>query len=1009
MTPSVVAESSSAGTQPVSGKNRTPFEPIQEVRFAVVLFGGVSLAVYINGVVQELLHLVRASAPDPETVGGHPYALLDGELEGAPRNLKSSEKIYRKLAMQLPSGEVEGHKIRTRFVIDVISGTSAGGINGIFLAKALAHNLDLSRLAQLWEKEGDLDKLLDDKVSYEGLKLDRKDPASLLNSRRMTWKLLEAFQGMRHPDTEKDHPLTDELKLLTTATDLRGRLVLLNVGDRKVYERRHHQIFQFDMIPEKRIDHFTYEYDPFLTFAARATSSFPVAFEPATLGEVEKILELNHFSRYQGSEISGKWRGLYEDYRKSFAARQKDPDSTFRKVNFGDGGILDNKPFSNVVKSIGQRTGGIPVDRKLIYVEPSPEHPEDDSTDLEPPQVLENLFLAGLKLPAVETIREDLEQLEDYKNLALRAEVARQGQRDDISRGDFQGPEHFRIEYQEWKKADLQTMISRFGIGYGPYHRLKVAALMRQMAVLLTSCWGWEPGSEIETAIREVVKVWRAENYQIYRETDPDPTILTLELHRHRLKIEFGESGVEKKTENELVGELDLWWALRRLRHVREQLGEMVLNAESLRQTYVRLFPEIKGPQEPYSDGKMIQARNKASRLSLALGKIQSDIYGELKKIGHLSEGSFREPRPKELEKRLLAILRSDGTLRSLEEREGLAIKLLADPRVGQEIQSGIETLTESLKRLVTRIQTEPKKLLELATSPIDLHLDVWHDPVEVIEKIAAYHYRYFEPYDVAVYPLLYGTGGEEASAIDVIRISPEDADRLYDQRDLAKKKLAGDSLYHFGAFLDSAGRRNDRIWGRLDAAERILDSLVPDFEKRRQWREQLHQDILGEELGAGAEAAIGDILEKHGLEKEAHTKGEGKEEAAAKHFQHDPLAMWFHELGEKDRSALLQRMQALLSPQKLVDAFAARTKEREIAEWPLVSKHLPRILGIAEKVVGGLQAVKRSNKLRSLIRMLFRLARVRLYWEKKWVRASTFIILLGILALVILRLTRVI
>ena len=37
----------------------------QEVRFAVVMYGGVSLAVYINGVVQELLHLVRATAPDP--------------------------------------------------------------------------------------------------------------------------------------------------------------------------------------------------------------------------------------------------------------------------------------------------------------------------------------------------------------------------------------------------------------------------------------------------------------------------------------------------------------------------------------------------------------------------------------------------------------------------------------------------------------------------------------------------------------------------------------------------------------------------------------------------------------------------------------------------------------------------------------------------------------------------------------------------------------------------------
>jgi hypothetical protein len=33
----------------------------KEIRFAVVMYGGVSLAIYINGVAQEPLHMVRAS------------------------------------------------------------------------------------------------------------------------------------------------------------------------------------------------------------------------------------------------------------------------------------------------------------------------------------------------------------------------------------------------------------------------------------------------------------------------------------------------------------------------------------------------------------------------------------------------------------------------------------------------------------------------------------------------------------------------------------------------------------------------------------------------------------------------------------------------------------------------------------------------------------------------------------------------------------------------------------
>ena len=32
-------------------------EPEREIRFATVIYGGVSLAIYINGIVQEMLHL----------------------------------------------------------------------------------------------------------------------------------------------------------------------------------------------------------------------------------------------------------------------------------------------------------------------------------------------------------------------------------------------------------------------------------------------------------------------------------------------------------------------------------------------------------------------------------------------------------------------------------------------------------------------------------------------------------------------------------------------------------------------------------------------------------------------------------------------------------------------------------------------------------------------------------------------------------------------------------------
>jgi len=75
----------------------------KELRIGLVLYGGVSLCIYIYGVVYEFLRLARGEGP------------------------------YRELA----------EKTQVKPIIDVISGTSAGGINGLFLAKALATGADL--------------------------------------------------------------------------------------------------------------------------------------------------------------------------------------------------------------------------------------------------------------------------------------------------------------------------------------------------------------------------------------------------------------------------------------------------------------------------------------------------------------------------------------------------------------------------------------------------------------------------------------------------------------------------------------------------------------------------------------------------------------------------------------------------------------------------------------------------------------------------------------------------
>src|SRR5690242_2037699 len=262
----------------------------QEVRFAVVMYGGISLAIYINGVAQELLRMVRATAPDAKD--GRP--LSETELTG-------SESVYRKISHLLaegcdPSSDSSDDSPPTRFVIDAIAGTSAGGINGVFLAKALANGQNIDELQQLWVREGAIEKLLNDRRSVDPPLSAKVPPNSLLNGQRMYFELLKALDGMDAVTVPANgsRALVDELDLFVTSTDLRGITLPIRLADDIVFERRHRNVLHFVYSED---DHgrndFVQPNNPFLAYAARCTSSFPFAFEPMTLRDIDSVLEVH--------------------------------------------------------------------------------------------------------------------------------------------------------------------------------------------------------------------------------------------------------------------------------------------------------------------------------------------------------------------------------------------------------------------------------------------------------------------------------------------------------------------------------------------------------------------------------------------------------------------------------------------------------------------------------------------------------------------------------------------
>ena len=109
----------------------------KELRIGLVLFGGVSLAVYINGIVTEIWNAVRASRDLADDVG---------------RPGGETTEVYRKLLAEL--AEKHGAQ-RLQIVVDTVAGSSAGGVNGTMLAKAIVAGGDARVLSAVWiEKAG---------------------------------------------------------------------------------------------------------------------------------------------------------------------------------------------------------------------------------------------------------------------------------------------------------------------------------------------------------------------------------------------------------------------------------------------------------------------------------------------------------------------------------------------------------------------------------------------------------------------------------------------------------------------------------------------------------------------------------------------------------------------------------------------------------------------------------------------------------------------------------------
>jgi len=833
------------------------------------MYGGVSLAVYMNGIAQELLNLVRSTSG---STGKEPQ---DGTLP-----------VYREVASYLSGKEngAFGHK----FVVDIISGTSAGGINGVCLAKGLVRGLDnLKTLEKTWLEDGDIDTLLNDSRSDPDQYSSKEPKTSLFNSQRMYGKLLEAFRKMEK-SADQMPPHIRSMDLFVTATDLRGLQLPMLLSDGQANERIHKHVFPFtfreyESLGDHPLNHFSGEYDRMLAFASRCTSSFPAAFEPVTLEDVMTWLGQQNPNESKDFEKHlDEWRALF------FSAYcDEEGNVPLVKREFADGGYLDNRPFGHAIESIHAREADCPLSRKLVFIDPLPES-RDVRRKTREISFVENTVLATASLPHYETIRGEIESIEKRNDWisTVNGIMERLQPKNILQLKSIIG-EHFREFYTNpvnalpsdgladaasrlfsesptiaggpgltanrsdhptdparmfWSQVtqnstpqsktdalrasgpcarydakDLREMTKLLGGSYSAYHFTRLDTLTEQLALMIVRAMNAGLRREIDKSVSQIVTAWRNAHYVSNRD----------ECCR--------EGGAE--TENLFFRFYDIDFRIRRLNFFRLAIQQAIIE-----QSTERLhFGLTEGGSHDFGWNEELK-RAITSFYKSTVGGLR-DLY-RLRAL--LLDGPARNP------------LAGDATeLRDLVE----SLLVATNPSVGKgscgtpllpltfdeiarlfdgkttegsaRFRELVEHLMHAMNDVVRYGRPQGQQKEGFGTEAVSNRLyEAFGQLGDAYPELAGrmrYIYDYgYDLFDCSWLTLLSGGEFGEGAMVDVFRISPADSKTLWDESANERPKLAGISLGAFGGFLDRKWRRNDIMWGRLDAAERLITAVVP-------------------------------------------------------------------------------------------------------------------------------------------------------------------------------------
>ncbi|PZU45209.1 MAG: DUF3376 domain-containing protein [Sphingomonas sp.] len=769
----------------------------KELRLAIVCYGGVSLAVYMHGVTKELWKLLRASE-----------ARKQGEAMPPDMPGLDSEPVWQALLEALkPHADLA-------VIVDILTGASAGGINAVMLANAIALGQTLEPLTDMWLKEADVDHLLDPDARWgsgvrERLAAFYKEPVAWYAGRMsaslasvdvpevraevtlklarfvrsrwfkppfsgdvMTEMLDRAMDQMAAgPATRPLVPPTLPLDLYVTVTDYWGVQAELAIhSPHTVTEQEHRRLFSFSSPAVTRHHGAVRDYrmavrGPVapraeLLLAARATASFPGAFPPARVDEVDRRMAA---------------RGEAWPERASFLESQLWSDRPVEEIALIDGSVLNNAPFGPAIAALRMRPAHREVDRRFVYIDPKPGlGGATDALARRDPGFFTTILRALADIPREQPIRDSLEQINAVSARIRRLRAVTDAMTPAVNEAIVRavGPRFFMMRITPVRLARARSRINSLaareaGFAFAAYAQLKVRTVLDEASSLLAHAA--ELGPADAARLRVALETAAAARGAFH--------------HDQAVGRGAEDSGYVR-----LLRQLDIGFRVRRLRFFVRRLSD-----------------EIAASNNPAE-------RASAEALKAALYVVTAPFVAR--------RAPADPPDVPALAAAAHAVIGAHGA-EAQAKAAANAIDVLADTL-------DLRTLDADADRVLVSAVTDPGFDKESRRRLVRAWLG-------------------FPFYDIAILPLAQEETADSFEELKVDRISPDDATSL--RSGGARACLKGWQLNAFAAFFSRAYRENDYLWGRLHAAERLVDivsSAVPEASlDASAWKRKLFEAIL--------------------------------------------------------------------------------------------------------------------------------------------------------------------